>query len=306
MSFARSFCPIHAICFVFGQLGPSAPSPGLLVRLLSLLCAALNLFALSGYVYFGLGRFPADAQSLSEFIIFFITLAHSAVDLLVLLFCLALRSRVGALLDGLAEVDLLLAGLGLPLDQRRLRRANFCIAALVQGLSGFIVCASATLLPAHLLRSPAVLFRLLYKQFYHQSFVLLLVAVLFAVRWRFSALNEALRALLLSDAEPVQGKRRDAVRTLASVHGRLSAALASAGRLFAVPTVCYVGLYLALLLLSLYQLFESLQGVGLATTTVLDLLALFKLAAFFAMLTAACSRVDVEVRHATGGGAAKT
>ena len=312
MSTYRSLAPVFYVSFFFGLLGPWWSSKSRVARGLHMLLVLANLFCLCSYLYFGHNLDVPYGRDLSVHLKFFVSWFYSVVEIAVLLMCLWSHKSVQGIFEALEQVDCLLVQVNIQMNYSRIRWINWAIMGCLFGLNLLQVGFTFAIYPVKMVLSPVVLFRLFYKQFYHQSYVVLLVTVTTSVLHRVAALNEGMtltcqRRFLESNYDAnrimcltgvVRRPTRETIRRLGEIHQRLLGLLEAIGSSFGVQTLCYVSLYLCLTLLTMYQAMDEQEKLFKRLHSMRhDVPPLIKSLTFFTTMTIVCTRIKRQVRR---------
>lgn len=196
MSTFSSFAPIYYHSFYYGLLGPWWSRDARPLKVLSLTSVLINATLLVLFIFYGNGNVPSsDARSVSVYLNYIIIVGYSLIDALVLGLCLIHRNHIQRLFRCLEEIDQLLAQVNIQINHSRIQWLNWGMLGLVQGLNVLQVVSTFLINPMDTILRPIVLFGLFYKQFYHQAHILLVVAVVNSILWRFKALNAGMEML---------------------------------------------------------------------------------------------------------------
>lgn len=222
-TFNYSFAPIFWNSFLFGLLGPWWNCNRRVPRVLSILSLSLNLLALTTYIAYGIdgARPKSDAKSFFVHVRYTMSVSYAIIDALVLLLCLAFRRGINKLLQHLEEIDQLLCESSIQMDRSRIKWRNIRILVLLQSLAAIQIFLSLFILPKDTLQRPTMMFRLLYKIFFHQSFPVLIVVVVKSIEWRFRALNTGMEVICTRRQFMSRGYREEDNSMIISLRGMI-------------------------------------------------------------------------------------
>lgn len=310
MTTFTSFGPIYYICFFYGTIGPWKKNPSFGVRILCHCIFLSNISALIWYIYYYMNSSNVPIKSVSVYMNYIIIVAYSVIDVLVQIICYLFRNKIQLILLSLEEIDQLLLEANIKINHSIIRRLNVGILCLVQMCTVMQVVMFYWLQPGSRIWNVQVLYRLFYKQFYHQMLTVLVAGLVTSILWRMIALNAGMAMIcnrqflarnpnhssFMCLAGVIKGCKKSTIYRFGRIHSKLCRLLPVIGEVCGIPIICFVSMYVVLLLFTMYKSFDENVLIErpkkkLAT----EWIPMLKTIVFFALMTTTCTRLRKEV-----------
>lgn len=307
MTTFKSFAPIYYTCFFYGLLGPWTKNPSSGLRILSHFIFLANISVLLWFIITSNSNVPT--KSVSAYLNYIIVVAYSVADVLVQIVCYLCRNKIRDILLSLEEIDHLLLEANIQINHSIIRWLNSGIICLVQACNVMQIGTFFSMQPWSLIWNAQVLYRLIYKQFYHQMLTILVSALVTSILWRMVALNAGIamicnRQFLAGNphsrfmclAGVIKRCTKSTIYKYGRIHSKLCRLLPVIGGVFGTPIICFVIIYVGVLLLIMYQRFdESMTLEGRKKKLVMEWMPMLKTIVFFALMATVCTRLRAEV-----------